>query len=131
MQPGHCFGAPNEASGLALRVELQTRPQTTFEVTPAIPLGIGWQEAMRFGRQVGLDSHLGIGCQVEVGFATQTRPETGVKVDFRVPFRVAVATTLGTVPGTVPTVVPGRSILVGSTAPNESLCGQLARFGLA
>jgi len=75
-------GARNEASGLALRFRLQTCPQTTVATTPIVPFGIGWREAARFGRQVGLDLDFRIASQIAVGFAPQTRPETGVEVAF-------------------------------------------------
>jgi len=70
------------ASGLALRFRLQTCPQTTVATTPIVPFGIGWREAARFGRQVGLDLDFRIASQIAVGFAPQTRPETGVEVAF-------------------------------------------------
>jgi hypothetical protein len=127
MQPGHCFGARNETSGLALRVRPQTRPQTTSEVTAAVALGLGWQQTARLRRRIAPQLDFGIDCQVPVGFAWQTGYGTKVKFAFRLPFRVTVETAPGTVPGTVPGVIRGMSILATSTALNASSIRCLAR----
>jgi hypothetical protein len=82
MQLGYHLGARNEASGFALRVDLQTHPQTTFEITPAIAFRISWQLTARLGRQIALHFGFGIDCQFPVGFAPQTGCGTGVEVAF-------------------------------------------------
>ena len=103
------MGVPEIASRLALRVKPQTHPQTTFEVTPAIAFRTSWELTARLNRQIELHLVFGIDCQIPVGFASQTRPETAVKVALLLPFRVATETALGTVPGTVPRVIRGMS----------------------
>jgi hypothetical protein len=125
------FRARNEASGLALRVKPQTRPQTTFGITPAVTFGLDWQQTARLSRQIELPLAFGIDCQVAAGFAPQTGVGTGVKVAFGLPFRVTVEIAPGTVPGTVPKVIRGMSIQATSTVSNTSSIRCLARSGLA
>jgi len=60
----------NDASGLALRVGLQVRPQTTFAVTPAIAFTTGRQQAVRFTRQFGLHLAFRVDSQVPLGLAS-------------------------------------------------------------
>jgi hypothetical protein len=128
---GHRFGAWNETSGFALRVMLQTCPQTTFGVTSATALRTGWQQAARLNRQVVLPLPVGIDYQVPVGFAPQTGCGTMMKVAFRLPFRAAVETTLGTVPGTVPMVIRGMPIQATDATLNASSIRYLSSSWLA
>jgi len=75
-------GARNEASDFALRIDLRTYPQTTFEITPALASRICRKLTAGLIRQVALPLAFGIERRVPVEFAPQTLPEIEVDVAF-------------------------------------------------